>query len=625
MAKHDEISSTEKLLDVIRGKGEKTPDDPSEVQPSPAPSKSIPASLIKKLPFKRKVTVGVDIGLNDLKLVAIGRTGDKPELLDYTCRPYEPDIKKNSPQFPRFLRSALTDFCGSSKNVEIWSFISSAQVETRYIRIPKVASRQISNAVYWTYKKEVSFNDNNDIFDYEILGDVVEEGVRRQEVIAYSAPKKEVQELKNIVLKTGYHLTGISIVPFALQNFLRNKWLATDAKNICNLFIGSDWSRIAIFSEGYLILSRDIKSGVQSMVESIREQIGSAQANPSEEGFDEEIDSIEMGVEKPSYYDIDAAQKIFNQFIQEPAPNGNETHLETIKEDPFSMIVPALERIVRQVERTLQHYALNYKNEAIEKIFISGETSTNRAIINYIGSQLELPLEVIDPFGDEASLSDPVRIPESEAERGSYVPAIGIALSSNELTPNFIHTYKDKEETATAARFNKAVLGGVFLLIAICFGAYYWQGRIIKLKNIQRDQLQRRVDRFIPYVDENLILQMATQVQENRLTLEQYGRKYMGMALIGVVSTRTPANIRLLSMKADFGQISEKKGQDIKKNLILEGIVFGDRLAFESSLADYLVQLKKTPLFSRASVQNKSIDLFEDREVMKFTAQLDLI
>ena len=48
-------------------------------------------------------------------------------------------------------------------------------------------------------------------------------------------------------------------------------------------------------------------------------------------------------------------------------------------------------------------------------------------------------------------------------------------------------------------------------------------------------------------------------------------------------------------------------------------------MAFESSLADYLVQLKKTPLFSRASVQNKSIDLFEDQEVMKFTAQLDLI
>jgi hypothetical protein len=361
------------------------------------------------------------------------------------------------------------------------------------------------------------------------------------------------------------------------------------------------------------------------MVASIREKSAGLQTDSPERGLDAEIVPVEAGGEKQPYPDTEAAQKIFDQFILGPAFDGGKTGIEAGREETFTMIIPALERIVRQVERTLHHYALNYKDEAIDKIFVSGDTSTNSEILDYIGGQLELPIEVIDPFGDEASISNPVTIPESEEERGSFVPAIGIALSSNELTPNFIHTYKDKEETATAERFNRVVFGGAFLLLGLCFGAYYWQSHIIKLKKIQKNQLQRQVDRFIPYVDENLILQMVTQVQQNRMTLEQYSKKYMGMALIGVVSTRTPTNIRLLSLKADFDEISEKKAADIKRNLILEGVIFGDRLAFESSLTNYLVQLKKTPLFSRASVQKKSIDLFEDQEVMKFTARLDLI
>ncbi len=625
MAKRDEISSTEKLLDLIRDKGEKASKVFTEGQPTQASSKTRQARLIQKLPFKRKITVGVDIGNNDLKLAAMGQTGDKPELLDYVHIPYPSNISKNSPQFTRFLKSALDDFCSSSKKTELWSIISSAHVETRYIRIPKVEGKQIANAVYWTYKKEVNFNETHDIFDYEVLGDVVEEGNRRLEVIAYSAPRLQVQELKNLIFKTGYHLTGISMVPFALQNLLRHQWIAAEAKNICNLFIGSDWSRIAIFSEGKLILSRDIKSGMQSMVEAIREKIGESRSKSEKEISTEEAVTFEEGSKKQSYSDVDIAQKIFDQFIKGPSSIADDTEDEFNEAEVFTVIIPVLERIVCQVERTLQHFSLNFKSTDIEKILVSGETTTNKRILEYISTQVELPIEVIDPFGGGASISDHLPIPEPEAEKGVYAPVIGIALSNNETTPNFIHTYKDKERVATTARYSRAMFGGILVLIALCLGVYYWQNHMIDLKKKQSDQLQEQVNRFIPYVDQNLILQMISQVQLNQLTLEQYVRKYSCMALIGVVSNCTPSNIRLVSLKADFGGIIEKKGEKIKKNLLLEGIIFGDRLTFESSLAEYLVQLKKAPFFSRAGVQNRSVDILEDKEVLRFTAQLELI
>ena len=120
MAKHDDISSTERLLDLIRGK--KNPDVAPYDFP-PTPSGSAIKSFFTKTPFFTKVvTVGVDIGRRELKLVKINQfSGKKQELLDYRRVSFDSDISKDSPQFSRLLKSALTSFCGSSTKNEIWS------------------------------------------------------------------------------------------------------------------------------------------------------------------------------------------------------------------------------------------------------------------------------------------------------------------------------------------------------------------------------------------------------------------------------------------------------------------------------------------------------------------------
>ncbi len=631
MAKNDEISSTEKLLDVIRSKSAGASSD----HPKPAlqPPDLKPAGLGGNILFKKKVTVGIDIGVADIKLVAVSLSGDrKPELVDYARLPFESGLRKDKNRFSQFLKTGISNFCSSSKKAEFWCIISSARVETRYIRIPKVPARQVANAVYWTYKKEVNFNDQSDIFDFEMIGDVVEEGARKLAVIAYSAPRQEIQELKSMFARIGYPLTGISIIPFAMQNFLRNQWVDIGDRNICNLFIGTDWSRIAIFSEGNLILSREIKSGIQSMVEAIGENIDPApDEGPAASAEREDASSAPGAHERQMPGGMEKARKLFHRFIHEATGAAGGGPIAGEDEDIFGYIATALERIVRQVERTLEHYALNFKTEPISKVFVSGETSSSRRILDYIGKQLEMPIEAIDPFALGLAHATGPASPATDSERGGFVPVIGIALSSNGHTPNFIHTYKDKEKIATTARLNRAILGGVLLFILIFAGTFYWQDHTISVKRFQEKQFQQKLDRYIPYVDENLIQQMLAQVEVNKQSLTLYQTKYSAKALLAIVSGSTPPNIRLVSLTADFGAVSEEKAgktdinQNPKKRLILEGVIFGDRLTFESALAGYLVQLKKSPVFGHASVKKRAVEFHEEKEVMKFTAQLELI
>jgi len=48
-------------------------------------------------------------------------------------------------------------------------------------------------------------------------------------------------------------------------------------------------------------------------------------------------------------------------------------------------------------------------------------------------------------------------------------------------------------------------------------------------------------------------------------------------------------------------------------------------LTSESLLAGYLIKLKSSPMFGKPVIKKKYYDVFEDQEVLRFTAQLELV
>ena len=171
-----------------------------------------------------------------------------------------------------------------------------------------------------------------------------------------------------------------------------------------------------------------------------------------------------------------------------------------------------------------------------------------------------MSVQAIDPFAVGLSCNPQISNPASESERGTYVPVIGIALSSNAQTPNFIQTYKDKEKISAADRFNRIIIGAVFLFVLLFSGTYYWQNHTLALKTAEAKRLQRKLDRYVPYVDENLILQMFNVFYSTQQTLDRYATKSEGKALLAVIARSTPANIPPMEPnRADFDGIDDEK------------------------------------------------------------------
>ncbi len=575
---------------------------------------------------KKVISVGVDLGHDDLKLVKINRISDqKVEMLEYARVPFDADVTRENPQFSLFLRAVLADFCGDSKNPEVWCTIPSARVETRKLRIPKVSQKQIANSVYWSFQRISNFDEKDNLFDFELLGEVEEGSTTKIDVMAYTAPRSEIKELKDLFNKAGFPLSGISIVPFAFQTLLQTGRIGNGESHVASLYIGRDWSRIDIFSVGNLVLSRGIKAGVKTMIEALRTEIEGNLFELSIAKSSTKDTARIRAIKKKLKFELENAHQLFFGVIHDSPPANQDDRQRLLKEDKiFKMILPALERLVRQVERTLRHFSLNFDNARVGKIYISSGVNPHQRILSYIGDELGVSTETVNPFADRANFVSLAPSPQLVSEQSAYAPAMGMALSSNTLTPNFLYTFKDKQKAARNQRINRSVVAGFMLLMILCVGFSFLQKSALEKKEHEQNLVKRQLENISVRVDQSLILKLVEDITTRNKVINNIGQKYVSLAVIGEIADLTPPNIRIVSLSAQVGRDLTKKKSKNKRNLIINGVVRGDRLTLESTLASYLMSLGNSPLFEKPSISKKSVKNLNGVNELEFEARFKL-
>jgi Tfp pilus assembly PilM family ATPase len=578
-------------------------------------------TLTSVLPFRKSVAIGVDIGVNALNLAKVSHVSEqKRVLLDFKSIPYDSSFSAGSPRFQQDLKVIMKDFCGATKKIEIWSTLSLSKAETHYLRIPKVAKNQVANAAYWTFKQETSLEDKDLVFDYSILGDVLEDGVEKTALMAYAASKREIHELKELFSRIGFPLTGITLFPFTFQNLLRTNWIENAKNDLLIFFIGMDWSRIDIFSQSNLMVSRSIKAGINSMVEAIRQRIERIEAEPSpslpEEEYSHEVGSGEGKETSGSDLVFELLLKYIDKSI---AQEKYDRMSDLVDKEVYEALQPVQERMIRQIEMTLKHYSLKCNNKTVERIYVCGEFPPPWPLVVQIGKQINLPAEILDPFSNAAS------DPKSVSERTPSAPSIGLALSHNLLTPNFLYNYEEKQRAATVRRIDKAVFSVSLSFMLICAGVFFWQDRLVEQKRIQASKLLSEMDQYRPKCDQNIILQQVAKIRNKQQIQKEYVERYLATAVISELTHLTPTEIRMLSLEINLGGAEEKQMGGQKRTLAIEGVVLGEPSRADSSLAQYLMRLKSSPIFRSSSIKERTLEAFENREALRFHVETELI
>ncbi len=581
-ATKDEISSTAKLLDVIRGEDASVSSTSAPlIYPSPSRGERV-RELFQHLPLLRKrLVVGIAIGPDHLALVKmLPLSSTRNKLLDHRLVPFPQNSPVGSSSFSEFLRAVVIDFSGSLKQVSLWTSLPPSHGDLRQIRIPrKAASGELARTVYWVARKEMGFDEAEVFFDFEVQGEVAEAKDGKIWIMTYTAPRQAVREVKELFAKSGLELAGLTISPFIVQNLFRSDWVPTSGiTTYADLLLGNDHSRLSIFHQGNLILTKVIDLGTDHLVPP-------ADTDPADE----------------------------------------ESHLESIR--------PMLARYAGEIAAVIQYHCGQGKGEPIQKLFLSGSVIPGKALISGLSQHLGVKLMAVDLLNPANPFVSRLKPPPSRSERARYTPALGLALSANSRTPNILCPFAVKTRQTAVTRLNRVLLGAFAATFLVLGSLFLWQDQVHQQKRAELALLQQELAQFNPIADPGLVTDLAARLKAQQRALKGKAEKYLSLAVLSELSSITPETIRLLSITADFGGLPQAASKDfdsdrikgLSRSLILEGIVEGDGLSAEATLAHYLMRLGASPLFVDPAVHQSALEISQEfGEVLHFFLRMGL-
>ena len=608
MARTDDINSTEKLLNVIRGAGQVPPDPDSKKsrvsKTAKKTAKILDISSAKNASDKKRYTIGVDFGQGFIGLAKTIKASDgRPMLIDHKIIRYDHLTSKNTSEFNNLLKSALISFCSSFANCSIWTMMPAGEVNVNYLKVARVPKKQLENVIYWTAKKEMSFDDKDSIFDYEVQKEITDQGLPKYLVMVYTAPKAEIDNIKLLFSNIGVPLAGITIAPFAIQNIFRSGWLTQEEETYATLFIGNDFSRIDIYNRQDLAMTRGIKTGTSSMIEAIADS------------FSEKSASMRIG--------SDEAKKILFSLGPDSEKLSRKDAGYNLREDEIlDMIFPVWERLSRQIERTLQYYTSSVGYQKVEKLYVSSSMNAYNPIIIYLNDQLAVKTEFFDPFSSHSSYTGADSLTLSE--KISMVPVLGLSLSDNKRTPNALFTYVEKNKELRVTRINRGIFTAFAAALIICLVALVYQAFEMSNLNAKRAQKERELSAYNPVLSTEQISKMAEDVKKYTQGTKKYAQRYLAPAAIGEVASITPGNIKLINLKiglpaANPKPAAGKAASDSAEDLLVEGVIFGQRDMLQSLLAQYVMKLENSPMFKKVTINKTSYTTFRKSEILHFT------
>ncbi|MFH7320819.1 pilus assembly protein PilM [Desulfurivibrio sp. D14AmB] len=576
-------SSTEKLLEIIRGNSQAESSSPPVSSTASGGGKRI-FSAAGKGPV-----VGVLVEEDALRLVRMTGPVANRRLDDCKSYPYPGNLTPAGETFPAFLKTSLQNF-GVSAAARIWAVLPSDQLEVYPLRLPKASGRELSSAVYWAMQKEKRFNEQQVIFDYSLVGEVMDKGIPKLQVVCYLARREAVQALQRLYRRAGFALSGLSCEAAAINELLRAGSAAPPGESWAHVHLDREWSRIDLFSRHDFLFSRNIRTGSNSFVEAMVE-------------------------ESPTELSAAEAMARFEDKLRGRGEAGAGQDEELLR-----LITPALGRLANQIERTFEYFEQTLHFPRPEKLILSGGAALFPGLAAYLQEQLAIAVEILDPFVFAGPSLVSIHAPAAPRERILFAVPLGLALAEVGSTPNFLHTYREKEQARKERLTQRAAVVGMALLVGLALVFYGWQAHTRAGYQAELDRRQAELVALGPELSPQYLSGLLAQARKSREESERSLVRHKSIAVLGEVAAVSMApNVRLHSLMIDAGD----KGATGAGNLILDGFVEGNRQLLDSYLTGYIVRLQASGLFSNVRLQKTTEESYPGiGKVLKFTLSM---
>lgn len=567
-------------------------------------------------PVKKSAVLGVSMTSGRLSLALVsGGT------IQFSTRfPFGPDQAFGQKGFPAFLRTCLESVRDKAPQVRIWAVLRSQDLDLNVLTVPKLSGAKLDAAVYWTQQKEKKFAEAEYVMDYVVLGPTKDSKEPRLDVLVCLARRVDVDRLRDAFREAGWPLEGITTLPSALQALYRLPGAPKGFTLAANIHVEEDASTIGLYAGGDLRFSRFIRSGTDSMSEALLTHFQNLAKPRAAMTGDLELpppgvpkaagDEPQDVITPPDH--LQAKGLLRHLLLGGPLPKGlGQEHLLS-QIQTLEAIAPAIDRLGKQVERTLEYYA-TAQQQRCDVVHMSGRIFRNPAVMEALAGQLGYPHHTFDSTTMLASRPDSV----ADMDRMALAPALAASLSAPDKGINLLRTYKQRQaeqSQQTLARILLLALAGALVVIgAVGYGIERHAAEHRTELQAARQQLQS----MGAVIDEQTLTRSVEQYAVRQASLRKAAERFTAPVVLAELSRRAPAGLKIVSLTIDLGvppaapaappPPDKPKAVQPSDLVTLEGVVFGDKAELEPTLSRFIIELQASPLFNMPVVHQTNL------------------
>jgi MSHA biogenesis protein MshI len=279
-------------------------------------------------------------------------------------------------QSPEEMKSLYKDIVKKvkSKNFVVNTTVQQQDRQLLLVEAPQVEPSELNEATKWKVKDMISFDIDEAVIDVIEIPDIKE--LKRSPMIyAVLIKRDKINEIIAMCERCDATLSVIDIPDLAQRNFAA--LLPEDQNGVAILSINETNSLLTITRKGELYLSRELETGFEQLM-----------ANVQNQDLHPESDTSELVVENSSI-----------------------------------ALLQSLERMVLEVQRSLDYYESQYNQPQISALFLAPFAYDIPEIKEYISTQLGIKTKILD-FNLIFATDDPI---SRELQSDTFY-AVGAAL-----------------------------------------------------------------------------------------------------------------------------------------------------------------------------------------------------
>ncbi len=588
---------------------------------------------------RKSATLGVSMTSGRLSLVVVSGGA-----IQFSTRfPFGPDQAFGQRGFPAFLRTCLESVRDKAFQARVWAVLRSQDLDLNVLTVPKLSGAKLDAAVYWTQQKEKKFAEAEYAIDYVVLGPAKESKDPRLDVLTCVARRVDVDRLRDAFREAGWGLEGITTLPSAMQALYRLPGAPTGFHLAANIHVEEDASTIGLYAEGNLRFSRFIRSGTDSMAEAVQVHFqDSSKQKPSQPSADLELPlpgpraaaggrlaTPPTPNMPPMPIDAVQAKGLFRHvLLGGPVPKGLGPEHVLSEAQMLEAIAPAIDRLAKQVERTLEYYATS-QHQRCDVLHLSGRIFRNARVLEALAGQLGYPHQAFNSTAMLPAKPDAVAAMDSMA----LAPALAASLSAPDKGINLLRNYKQRAAGNSRQSFTRVLILGLALGLVLIGAAGYVIEQQVAQKRQELASAERQLAALGPAIDEGTLSRSVAQYTARQESLRNAAARFTAPIVLAELARRAPPSVKILNLTIDMGvppaapaappapgKPSAVQPSDL---VTLEGIVVGDKADLEPTLSRFVIELQASPLFSLPVVHQTNLtELNAEGQVLHFVMHM---